>query len=114
MEVAFQCKNDSTVEVKDVKVMLTQKTVWRGHYHCEEREEVLAQNIIPSNSLPELKPLFRLPTGYQMREVMNGYDLLQKHSVSLMLPFSARGTYSGTIIEIQHALVVRVVTPCCI
>ena len=111
VEVGYQCKNESTIPVTQVKVMIKEKISWTGYHRSRETNTSLVSNSIPGHSLPELQTLYMAPTRHVD---ISSSEPLQQRLVSLFIPHNACQTYNGNLIKVQHLFVLKLETECCV
>jgi len=94
-------RNDSTVPIQGVKIVLEEHIEFRSHYRNE-------QSKIKIVNLYEDGNVFRNIDGLSRASL-----LTDTRQVQIFIPPTARTSHSGRLIEIYHRLLIIVKTECC-
>jgi len=113
MTIGINGANESNVEIECLRARLIETTTWSAHGRTEEETKTLTEAKISTANLPQWKSNHRHGHAHSYQHV--GMDGTRESVVEtpLLLPNEARDTYSGSIIQVRHSLVVTAVTPPC-
>ena len=105
--ISFSLLNNSSVEVKGVRVQLFERVQWRAQGKERTHLNALNKEYCDGRSLDS-----RVQVGVSRTEVSYS-QLPRQQEVRFVIPTDARDTYAGNIIQVQHWVSIKVVTPCC-
>lgn len=105
--ISFSLLNNSSVEVKGVRVQLFERVQWRAEGREKAQLNVLNKEYCDGRSLDS-----RIEMGVSRSEVSYS-EIPRQREVRFVIPTSARDTYAGRIIQVQHWISIKVITPCC-
>ena len=116
IDVQFRCSNQSTIQVKTVRIQLEEITEWTAHNRgrSEVVKRILDRREMDASQFPELakrhkrrqRDYFGVPPDHE-----HGSD--QWRHASIHIPFSARDTYNGQVVKVRHLVSVQLITKGC-
>lgn len=105
--ISFSLLNNSSVAVKGVRVHLFERVEWRAEGRRQIQLKLLNQEYCDGRSLDS-----RIEMGVSRSEVSYS-EIPRQREVRFVIPTSANDTYAGRIIQVQHWISIKVITPCC-
>lgn len=109
MKIGINGVNESKVEIQCLRARLVETISWSAHGRTEEEKNVLTEAKIPTTNLPQWHANHH-HAYHHLGFNDSGQSIVE---TQLLLPSQARDTYSGSIIQVRHSLVITAVTPPC-
>ena len=113
--VPFHISNQSTTSVKSVKMELIERVKWKPvHREETDRNSILHQSINRGVADQwEGKSSRRQHCSSSQIPGFAGRNADEQQLFVFSIPSSARDTYQGRLIEVEHILQIKVITKCC-
>lgn len=113
VKIGFSGSNDSKVEIPTLRARLMETISWSAHGRTQEEKHVLTEAQISTDNWPQWHSNTRRHGAHQYQHVgIDGYGQSIVET-QLLLPRTARDTYTGSILQVRHSLVITAVTPPC-
>jgi len=117
-EVGFSVNNKSSVDVKRIKVFVREYVRWRAYGRTASGTRDVALVPFAPSECRGAQP-FRASLSDNIRKaddaerMFSPFTTNQAESANLIIDPSARDSYNGVIVNIDHKLCVVAETPCC-
>ena len=119
ISVGVAAKNDSTVDVKAVRVTVTEIVSWTAAGHWNQSHRCIGKAVIPPEQVAGIQKLAS-KAKVSPADASNTNRILfntlneGKQRTALSIAPNARDTYYGSVIWSKHHLTVKMSTPCCV
>eukprot|EP01032_Pedospumella_encystans_P022041 gene22041-24987_t len=110
--VKYAMQNSSTVPVKAIEVTLTEIVRFSAQGHHSSSSTALFHTRLSPQDAGLDQALRPLENGSQGGDLMALRDMLEsdRFKVNFNIPAGARNTYNGSIIHVEHSLMIKVIT----
>mmetsp|Transcript_9428 Transcript_9428/g.11927 ORF Transcript_9428/g.11927 Transcript_9428/m.11927 type:complete len:449 (-) Transcript_9428:97-1443(-) len=111
--LSFNLKNHSKVDVKEVRIEVIEKVSWRPRFRDNTINFTMAKQVFNGNLNAEWRsnrPNFH---DYVSLFPTSGSNTVGSQHVNLSIPHNSRDTYSGRMIQVDHYVRIKVITPGC-
>ena len=119
--VCFSCCNNTTVMVERIDACLMQECRWSASGHSEQSYKMLQRidfpNLESASARQLLAPrqsLNREDSARQERDLVFREVESGKHTGRVTMPEAALNSYAGSLMTVQHHILVQVHTGCCV
>lgn len=111
--VSVACHNNSTVTIQTVQARLIERVKWTAGSHSSSSNVNLDLFVFNKNMKGTERQIAagksRVDLNQIYQKIVNGTN-----AGSLTLPPRALNSYNGSLIRVEHSVVVTIDTPCCI
>lgn len=113
LKIGIYGRNESSVQVDCLRARLVETITWQAHGRRKEEKSVLTEAIVSTISLPYWHSTTQFHHAHPYQHVDMGSYRQSVVETQISLPREARDTYSGTIVQVRHSLVISAKTPPC-
>eukprot|EP00816_Leptocylindrus_hargravesii_P005797 CAMPEP_0196807604 /NCGR_PEP_ID=MMETSP1362-20130617/7596_1 /TAXON_ID=163516 /ORGANISM="Leptocylindrus danicus, Strain CCMP1856" /LENGTH=357 /DNA_ID=CAMNT_0042181597 /DNA_START=600 /DNA_END=1673 /DNA_ORIENTATION=+ len=115
VRAGFSINNDSTAELKKVRIKLLEHVYWRAQGRKASRTSTLSEHQLARGELAASRMVHsENETSQGLLRNKNPYTKSAYHYFNMIVSARARDSYEGEIIRVQHEICVIADTPCCI